>query len=73
MSLLPFESFTARLITVQLDHLEKSGDGDVLLSGAVQQERFHEWTADGHLRHSKFAGLRDDKDPRQVVREGQTV
>jgi hypothetical protein len=24
---------------------------------------------DGHLRHSKFVGLRDDKDPRWVVKE----
>jgi ATP-dependent DNA ligase len=28
-----------------------------------------EWTPDGHLRHSKFVGLREDKDPREVVRE----
>jgi hypothetical protein len=28
-----------------------------------------EWTTDGHLRHSKFVGLRDDKDARTVVRE----
>jgi ATP-dependent DNA ligase len=28
-----------------------------------------EWTADGHLRHSSFVGLREDKDPREVVRE----
>jgi ATP-dependent DNA ligase len=34
---------------------------------------FAEWTPDGHLRHSKFVGLRDDKDPRQVVREDQTI
>ena len=26
-----------------------------------------EWTPDGHLRHSKFVGLRDDKDA--IVRE----
>ena len=25
---------------------------------------FTEWTPDGHLRHSSFAGLRDEKDPR---------
>ena len=30
---------------------------------------FTEWTRDGHLRHSTFIGLRDDKDPRDVVRE----
>jgi ATP dependent DNA ligase C terminal region len=35
----------------------------------VAQIEFTEWTPDGHLRHSKFVGLGDDKDPRQVVRE----
>jgi bifunctional non-homologous end joining protein LigD len=35
----------------------------------VAQIEFNEWTPDGHLRHSSFAGLRDDKDPRLIVRE----
>jgi bifunctional non-homologous end joining protein LigD len=35
----------------------------------VAQFEFLEWTADDHLRHSRFIGLRDDKDPRQVRRE----
>jgi bifunctional non-homologous end joining protein LigD len=35
----------------------------------VAQIEFREWTSDGHLRHSSFAGLRDDKDPRRIVRE----
>jgi len=35
----------------------------------VAQIEFTEWTPDGHLRHSKFVGLRGDKDPREVVRE----
>ncbi len=30
---------------------------------------FAEWTKADHLRHSKFAGLREDKDPREVVKE----
>jgi len=30
---------------------------------------FTEWTPDGHLRHSKFVGMRDDKEAREVVRE----
>jgi ATP-dependent DNA ligase len=30
---------------------------------------FLEWTGADHLRHTKFVGLRDDKDPRSVVRE----
>ena len=36
----------------------------------VVQVRFTEWTSGGHLRHPKFVGLREDKDPREVVREG---
>ena len=31
--------------------------------------RVHEWTADGHLRHSSFVGLRDDKKASAVRRE----
>ena len=31
--------------------------------------KFLEWTVDGHLRHPKFVGLRDDRAPREVVRE----
>jgi ATP-dependent DNA ligase len=29
----------------------------------VVQIEFAEWTPDNHLRHSKFVGLRNDKDP----------
>ena len=35
----------------------------------VGQFEFLEWTADNHLRHSKFIGLRTDKRPHDVVRE----
>ena|SRR5919108_4883548 len=35
----------------------------------VAQIEFNEWTPDGHLRHSTFIGLREDKDPKEVVRE----
>jgi bifunctional non-homologous end joining protein LigD len=35
----------------------------------VGQVGFSEWTDDGELRHPRFQGLRDDKDPRDVVRE----
>jgi bifunctional non-homologous end joining protein LigD len=35
----------------------------------VAQVGFTEWTRDGRLRHPRFLGLRDDKDPREVVRE----
>lgn len=38
----------------------------------VAQIEFLEWTESDHLRHSKFAGLREDKDPRSVVKEQTT-
>jgi ATP-dependent DNA ligase len=28
----------------------------------IAQIEFTEWTPDGHLRHSKFVGLREDKE-----------
>jgi bifunctional non-homologous end joining protein LigD len=35
----------------------------------VAQVTFAEWSDGGRLRHPRFDGLRDDKDPRSVVRE----
>lgn len=35
----------------------------------VAEVAFTEWTRDGRLRHPRFQGLRDDKDPGEVVRE----
>ena len=35
----------------------------------VAHIEFAEWTPDAHLRQSAFVGLREDKDPHQVVRE----
>ena len=35
----------------------------------VAQIRFVEWTAEGHLRHAAFLGLRHDKRAKDVVRE----
>jgi bifunctional non-homologous end joining protein LigD len=35
----------------------------------VAEVGFSEWTTDGELRHPRFQGLRDDKDPADVVRE----
>ena len=34
----------------------------------VAQVEFVEWTADDHLRHSRFVGLREDKPAREVMR-----
>jgi DNA ligase D-like protein (predicted ligase) len=36
---------------------------------AVAQIEFLEWTGANHLRHTKFVALREDKDPRKVVKE----
>jgi bifunctional non-homologous end joining protein LigD len=35
----------------------------------VAEVGFSEWTTGGELRHPRFQGLRDDKDPADVVRE----
>ncbi len=35
----------------------------------VAEIEFLEWTEGDHLRHSKFVGLREDKDPRKVIKE----
>jgi ATP-dependent DNA ligase len=32
----------------------------------VGQFEFVEWAFDGHLRHSKFVGLREDKNAKDV-------
>jgi bifunctional non-homologous end joining protein LigD len=36
----------------------------------VAQIGFTEWTPGGKLRHPRFLGLREDKDPKEVVKEG---
>jgi bifunctional non-homologous end joining protein LigD len=35
----------------------------------VGQFEFLEWTAEDHLRHTRFVALREDKDARQITRE----
>jgi ATP-dependent DNA ligase len=35
----------------------------------VAQIEYLEWTDGDHLRHSKFAGLREDKNAQSVVKE----
>lgn len=35
----------------------------------VGEVGFSEWTDAGELRHPRFQGMRDDKDPAEVVRE----
>jgi bifunctional non-homologous end joining protein LigD len=36
----------------------------------VVQVEFVEWTGDTHLRHARFAGVREDKKAKDVVKEG---
>ena len=50
-------------------HLPRKGIHWVTPS-LVCQVGFTEWTEAGRLRHPRFLGLRDDKDPSDVVREG---
>ncbi|CAN5410401.1 hypothetical protein BH10ACI4_BH10ACI4_06390 [soil metagenome] len=40
-----------------------------LQPSAVARIDFLEWTGADHLRHTKFVAMRDDKDPRKVVKE----
>lgn len=49
--------------------VEKMKDCVWLKPEAVANFEFLEWTGADHLRHTKFVGMRDDKDPRKVVRE----
>ena len=48
---------------------EKMKEGRWLKPVLVGQFEFVEWTQDGHLRHSPFIGLPEDKEPRDVRRE----
>ncbi|HEX2445784.1 MAG TPA: non-homologous end-joining DNA ligase [Vicinamibacterales bacterium] len=48
---------------------EKMKDCRWLKPELVARVEFLEWTADNHLRHSRFSGLREDKPAREVTRE----
>jgi bifunctional non-homologous end joining protein LigD len=47
----------------------KASDSRWVKPKFVAQVQFTEWTDDGILRHPSFLGLRDDKNPKKVVRE----
>ncbi len=49
--------------------LEQMREMRWLTPSLVAQIRFVQWTADGHLRHAAFLGLRFDKPARRVRRE----
>ncbi len=48
---------------------EKVKDCRWLKPVLVGQFKFVEWTADGHLRHSRFVALREDREASAVWRE----
>jgi len=50
-------------------NVEKMKKAVWLRPEVIAQIEFLEWTAGDRLRHSKFVGLRDDKNPREVVKE----
>jgi bifunctional non-homologous end joining protein LigD len=76
-----YDTATLRRLARQLARLERATspfDADGFPRSGVHwvkpklvaQIRFTEWTTDGKLRHPRFLGLRDDKRPQEVVREG---
>lgn len=75
-----FDQRTLRSLHATLRGLERGtaafARGELPRSGVhwvesrlVGQIGFAEWTTGGQLRHPRFLGLRDDKDPADVVRE----
>ena len=53
---------TMRLNLVNMDELP-------MIRPSIRRSPEDFWTGAGHLRHTKFVALREDKDPRKVVRE----
>jgi bifunctional non-homologous end joining protein LigD len=51
-------------------HCRENERMSVLKPLLVGRFEFVEWTPDGHLRHSRFMGLREDKKPLDLTREG---
>ena len=77
-----FKDAVARSLRDQLESLKRSTSPfpNKLTADAVRGVRWVEpklvaevelrgWTSDGLLRHASYKGLRDDKDPTEVVRE----
>jgi bifunctional non-homologous end joining protein LigD len=65
----PFANLPARKRTIWALTKKEMKNCRWLKPELVAQFEFAEWTPDGHLRHSKFVGLRDDKDPWTVRRD----
>jgi len=48
------------------------GDVHWVKQALVAEVGFTEWTPDGKLRHPRFVGLRDDKSPKEIVKEASS-
>lgn len=75
-----YDNETLRALRDRLDGIERDespftdqrggGDTHYVEPRIVAEVAFSEWTHLGRLRHPRYLGLRDDKDPDTVVREG---
>ena len=65
----PFANLPEKRRTVWALTSEEMKNCHWLKPQLVAQVEFTEWTPDGHLRQSSFAGLRDDKEAQEVGRE----
>ncbi len=69
------EKMSEKLKDIEIDHSplddEEISDKDIhwVKPKFVGEVSFTEWTGDGKLRHPSFKGLREDKDPEDVVNE----
>ena len=75
-----FSTASARTLRRQLDRLARAQSPFADRTTGVARPRwvrpaliaevaFTEWTPDGRLRHPSFKGIRQDKDPAEIVRE----
>ena len=65
----PFSNLPEKRRTIWALTAEEMKECRWLKPRLVAQIEFTEWTPDAHLRHASFAGLRDDKEARQIRRE----
>ncbi|OGN60640.1 MAG: hypothetical protein A3F40_01915, partial [Chlamydiae bacterium RIFCSPHIGHO2_12_FULL_27_8] len=65
------KSFSKKLkkIKTKKNYFENLKDTEFVKLKYVAQIDFTEWTRDKKLRHPRFLGLRDDKNPKKVVKE----